>query len=638
MVAATSPKAQNYQFLRDPLILSRVLWPKVKYYDKQKEIIYSVWHNKLTICVACNMLGKDFVAGRIALMFYLTRTPCRVITTSVDHTQLEGVLWGEIRAAIQESMVPLTVKEGGPLVYNHLFIRKVWTHGPLRGEYDPYSYMRGIQAKDAEKMAGHHIAEQEDEVPRTLWIGDEASGLSDPIIDRAETWFDRGLMIGNPYPCNNRFFREAEAGDDLSERTVKFWEGVSLYDDRDQYAPAHCNFDETDEEKAERMEKMSRKVGTATAESAKQAEDRRLGNQKGPRSHPGRKKAPRIRRVRHYTRKVIWIGCEDSPNVRYARAEIKQGLKPSGTMLVPGVITYWKVDERERLWDEVKKTIQLYGKFYKGAHLLLFPPHWLNASQLLEYQLLTKRRVAKAIGCDPGEGSAETAWYVVDDYGILDELALQTPDTSVIRKETLGLMRKWNLRPENIMFDSGGGGHQIADDMRNDGYDVHTVAFGETVTPKPKRGMTSVERQVLQKEEKYAYLNRRAHLYGHLSGLIEPKIDLSSGYVTDYPTSSQSFSTHKGEKYVVPDTRDPVSRFCIPEKYIELRRQLSLIPKIMDKEGRMRLPLKNRPPGSTSKEKTLVEILGCSPDRADALVVATYCRDFGTKRPRAGAA
>jgi hypothetical protein len=106
MAKAKTVNPYNAFFLRDPLVLSKVLWPRTFYYKQQRDIFYSVWHNKLTICVAGNMLGKDYVAARLALVFFLTRTPCRIITTSVDWTQLQGVLWGEMASAIQESVIP----------------------------------------------------------------------------------------------------------------------------------------------------------------------------------------------------------------------------------------------------------------------------------------------------------------------------------------------------------------------------------------------------------------------------------------------------------------------------------------------------------------------------------------------------
>lgn len=573
----------NYIFLRDPLALGRVLWPKIRFYDRQKELIYSVWHNKLTICVAGNMLGKDFTAAFIALTFFLTRNPCKVVTTSVDGDQLSGVLWGEMRRLIQESAVPLNHYDGGPLLVNDLYIRKVITYGAQKDEIDALSYLMGKVAKKGEGMLGHHIAETGDGIPRTLFMGDEASGLEDETIDKAETWYDRGLLIGNAYPCSNRFFHESEpdqgGGDKLSGRKVRAWEGVSL--------------------------------ASENAGDAQQMVD-------------------------HYLRKIIRIPCSESPNVKYGELEAQKGLTPSGTMLIPGVMSYWKYKERMEMWDEVKKCIQLNAQFYKGAELLLFPPHWLNASEELESMLAGyTNRFARAIGCDPGEGTAESAWYVVDDEGILEEVALQTPDTTDIPNMTLHLMRKWNVPAEMVMLDRGGGGKQHADYLRKQGYDVRTVGFGETVTPIPKRGMKPLEHKIEEKEEQYTYVSRRAEMYHHASMLLDPALGPQT---VIEPTDYEPIILEPGRHPLLPEkVTVGRPRFCIPRRYKELRRQLAPIPKQYDKEGRIRLPPKNKQ-SENSTEKTLTEIIGCSPDRADALVVALYCRDFAPKRVKAGAA
>jgi hypothetical protein len=194
--------------LSDPLKLAKALWPDVEFYTKQREIIYSVWENDETFVPAGNMLGKDFVAGFICLAFFLTRNPCRIVTTSADSRQLESVLWGEMRRFIQESRIPLNYEKGGPLIVNHLHIRKI-----VNGEVDGLSYIIGRVAAKGEGMLGHHIAETGDDIPRTLFVADEASGVDDISYERADTWAKRKLVIGNPYPCSNFFYKGVNGGD-----------------------------------------------------------------------------------------------------------------------------------------------------------------------------------------------------------------------------------------------------------------------------------------------------------------------------------------------------------------------------------------------------------------------------------------
>ncbi|MCK9570483.1 hypothetical protein M0R72_16165 [Candidatus Pacearchaeota archaeon] len=203
----------------DPLILARHYWPNIKFYNKQIEIIDSVWNNDETVVVAGNELGKDFVSAFIVLAFFLTRHPCRIVTTSVDHLQLEGVLWGEIRRFIQNSKYPLDSAHGGPLLINHMHIRRV-----IAGELCATSYIIGRVAAKGEGMLGHHcnfpeccsIQIPQDGTPRTLFVADEASGVDDLSYERADTWAKRKLSIGNPFPCSNFFFNAVKGGDILA--------------------------------------------------------------------------------------------------------------------------------------------------------------------------------------------------------------------------------------------------------------------------------------------------------------------------------------------------------------------------------------------------------------------------------------
>lgn len=180
----------------------------------------SVFYDSVeTYVPAGNMLGKDFIAAYIALLFFLTRHPCRVVTTSVDASQLNGVLWGEMRRFIQTSAVPLESDKGGPLLINDQKIRKVY-NGNICG----VSYIIGRVAQKGEGMLGHHVTPTQEEldngyditVPRTLFIADEASGIDDVSYERAATWAKRILIIGNPFPCNNFFKRGVKAGDVLA--------------------------------------------------------------------------------------------------------------------------------------------------------------------------------------------------------------------------------------------------------------------------------------------------------------------------------------------------------------------------------------------------------------------------------------
>lgn len=207
------------QFI-DPLKLADLLWPDVRFYSKQKEVIYSVVENDETFVPAGNMLGKDFVAAFITVWFFMTRHPCRVVTTSADYAQLESVLWGEIRRFLQTSKYDLNSDKGGPLVINHLHLRKIDPTDADNKRICGISYAIGRVAAKGEGMLGHHVADIGDGIPRTLYVADEASGVEDISYERADTWARRKLVIGNPYsnPEGPNFFqRGVEAGNLLEK-------------------------------------------------------------------------------------------------------------------------------------------------------------------------------------------------------------------------------------------------------------------------------------------------------------------------------------------------------------------------------------------------------------------------------------
>jgi len=498
----------------DPIEWAKLNWPHVTFYKEQKDIIYSVRDNDETFVPAGNMLGKDFISAFIVLWFFCSRTPCRIITTSVDYEQLKGVLWGEIRRFLQTSKYVL------PVVANHLELKR---QDLKTGEVEGLSYLIGRVAAKGEGMLGHHIAKTGDGVPRTLFVADEASGIEDESYDKADTWANRKLVIGNPYPCTNFFYNGVKGGDLESPE-------------------------------------------------------------------PGR-----------LYRKIIKIKAQDSPNVKLGEIQVAKNETPTNEIIIPGVKSYDEYMKNRKLWDSIKQCVSLDAEFYEGAEVLMYPPEWLNKAEQTA-ALLPQRRPAKVIGLDVAEGGDNTCWCMVDDQGLIHMVSKRTPDTSLIVSETIALMQEWNVKPEKVLLDRGGGGKQIADMLRRQGFKVRTVGFGESVMPEKRRGQASVEKRKEFDEDRYVYLNRRAEMYGMIRNKLDPVF------------------TEGG--------------FGIPQKYCKplgdgrkcLREQLGVIPLTFDSEGRMYLlPKTLKPTESKNSEKqTLVKIIGHSPDEADALALAVF--------------
>lgn len=512
----------------------KLLWPTESAYKEQWDIVYSIQGNEdhlvlpavETFAPAGNMLGKDWITAFVCLWFFLSRHPCRIVTTSAKDDHLR-VLWGEINQFIQRSRHPLDYKKGGPLVINHQEIKKF-----IRGERCPKSYMVGMvaSADSIAAMQGHHIANTGDGIPRTLFVSDESSSVPDAYFTMASTWFNRALIIGNTWPCENFWKKGVEGGDKYSE------DGKRCY------------------------------------------------------------------------RRVIRIKAADSPNVRFALSQQAAGIDPTDEILVPGVKSYSEYVRNLETWDNIQKCVSLDAEFYKGKELYLYPPVWLNRAEEIARLLKGRQRKARAIGCDPAEGGDSSCWAIVDEFGLLYLESIKTPDTSIITGKTIALMQQYGVEPEMVCFDSGGGGKEHADRLRAQGYDVRTVAFGESSTPELKRkgAVTILEERKDEKETKYVFKNRRAEMYGILRQLLDP---INEG-------------------------------FGIPAEYTELRRQLAPIPLWYDDEGRLYLPPKHKKPDAaeTTKNKiTMHDLIGCSPDEADSFVLAIFGMVNKAHRTYAGA-
>jgi hypothetical protein len=549
----TSTPAEPVSKTPDPVHFKDEFWPDVRFYDKQWDVIYSVIDNDETVVPAGNKLGKDFVAGFVCLYFFLTRPPlpggsppgpCRVITTSAKEDHLR-VLWGEIGQFIASSRYPLDYRKGGPLIINHQDVRLI-----RDGRKCSKSYMLGMVANPdtIAAMQGHHIANPGDGVPRTLFACDESSSVPNDYYQKADTWADRKYIFGNTWPCDN-FFKWAVEGRPGTE-------------DRGGDVPRPVRADRGEE--------------------------------------PG---------DRGYYRKVIRIRAEDSPNVKLALAQQTSGAEPTGETVLEGVKGWDEYLKNRQLWDPVQQAVSLDAVFYKGGEVLMYPPDWLNHSERLfdELRAAGTRRRARAMGVDPGEGGAETSWSIGDDFGLVEQINMKTPDTSVIPATTIALITRYGIDPKNVAFDRGGGGKQVADQLRAKGFPVTTVAFGEGVSGEMRRGPTPFSHRVDVREDHYAYTNRRAEMYGTLMEYMNPG------------TERTVFNPSTG-------AREPYRGFALPRSNPELRRQLAPVPKTFDAEGRLKIPPKNKR-SPDSRETCLTDLLGCSPDRADSLVLMLHVLD-----------
>jgi hypothetical protein len=307
-----------------------------------------------------------------------------------------------------------------------------------------------------------------------------------------------------------------------------------------------------------------------------------------------------------YYRKIIRITALDSPNVRLGLAEIERGEEPSNRVVIPGVKTYYKYEDDLETLTEEEKAVSLEARFYKGKGTMMFPEDWLkNAMRWAKkYETDRVKRTAKSMGVDPGEGTANSVWTIGDERGIIKQISKKTPNTNVIITDTIDLIGEYGLDPTRVFFDRGGGGTQLAYVLRDKGYGVQTVPFNDPPTPEPHTGQATVKERIEQKEQRYEFLNRRAEMYMLLRFALDPDNEIPFGI--------------------------PVP-MCG-----ELIRQLSPIPLRRDSEGRVKMIPKDKRT-SNSKEVTMKDLLGCSPDEADSTVLMVFGLKQKARKVEAGA-
>lgn len=317
-----------------------------------------------------------------------------------------------------------------------------------------------------------------------------------------------------------------------------------------------------------------------------------------------------------FDRKVIRITALESPNVRegerlrreYPSMPLSEVFARS--TLFDGLLTYQHYLSHRRNWDAMRQAAGLDAVFYEGPGIKLFPSEWLDNAARLAERIQWNRVNRNCLGVDAAEGGDNTSWAVVNQQGCPFMRSKKTKDTSDIPGETLAVMREWNVRPEDVCFDRGGGGKQHADQLRRRGYPVRTVAFGERLMLEPKRGIRTFGERKEVVEDRYVYKNRRAEMYYELAANKE------------FAIAAEILWRKRTDGG--PSLGDQLARF----------------PRLIDDDGRYWLPSKGIMTDEMEKQgvKTLTQLIGCSPDEADGLVIGHWTLRNPQRRMQAGAA
>lgn len=171
-------------------------WPDLILWDKLDEIIDAFYKYQKIVVPAGHGVGKDWLLARLVLAFLYSYYPAKVITTAPTWTQVESILWGEIRKAHDTARYEL----GGRLLNTDLKIEADWfaigfsTRGRKAGGEGQFG---------ASKFQGFHSE-------NLLVVLDEAPGIEHEIWVAVQSLVtgknNRIVAVGNPTSPSGDFF------------------------------------------------------------------------------------------------------------------------------------------------------------------------------------------------------------------------------------------------------------------------------------------------------------------------------------------------------------------------------------------------------------------------------------------------
>lgn len=160
-------------------------------WHKMDEVVDGVKDNKWVAVKAGHSLSKSYSMSRIALWFLYCFPPATVITTAPSFTQVEDILWREIRTAYNSAKVKL----GGSMTRTKLELAPKWFATGFSTRPDTVT-------QQATRVQGFHNE-------NVMIIFDEAAGIETPIWEAAASLMTAGnckfIAIGNPTSAKGEF-------------------------------------------------------------------------------------------------------------------------------------------------------------------------------------------------------------------------------------------------------------------------------------------------------------------------------------------------------------------------------------------------------------------------------------------------
>lgn len=178
-----SKEKRVLEMMADPAQFAQVMLGH-QVWAKQREILQSVAKNPRTAVKACHASGKTFTASE-AVLWWITHHPQAIaVTTAPTWTQVERLLWGEIRNAAAQSRIAYPKPAATSL------------------QLGPGRYAIGLATNQGVRFQGFH--------GNVLIVLDEAPGILPEIWEAIEGIRAGGevrvLALGNPTITSGPFY------------------------------------------------------------------------------------------------------------------------------------------------------------------------------------------------------------------------------------------------------------------------------------------------------------------------------------------------------------------------------------------------------------------------------------------------
>lgn len=187
------------KFQKNPELFFKAAWPDVFLWEKLREVLDALVHNRRVVVPSGHGVGKTWIEARIALWFLTCFPPAKVITTAPTWSQVEKLLWSEIKNAYRTSQIPM----GGRLLETEIKIREDWfaIGFSTAGKADEREF-------GTPKFQGFHAE-------NLLVLLDEAPGVKPEVWISVESLIvsenNKVLAMGNPTSPIGNFYEACKS-------------------------------------------------------------------------------------------------------------------------------------------------------------------------------------------------------------------------------------------------------------------------------------------------------------------------------------------------------------------------------------------------------------------------------------------